>query len=108
MNSQIALALAIVLEVAGTVSMKLSEGFANTGYSIALFILYILSFTALTIALKEIDVSIAYAIWAGAGTALISLIGVYYFQEPATAIKIGSIGLIIIGVVGLNLSGAGH
>ena len=108
MNSQIALTLAIILEVAGTISMKLSEGFTKTGYSIALFILYILSFTALTIALKEMDVSMAYAIWAGVGTALITLVGIYYFHEPATAMKIGSIGLIIIGVVGLNLSGAGH
>ena len=108
MNSQIALLFAILFEVAGTTSMKLSEGFSKTAPSVALFIFYILSLTALTYALKEIDVSVAYAIWAGVGTGLIAMIGVYYFNEPVTAIKIGSIGLIIIGVVGLNLSGAGH
>jgi small multidrug resistance pump len=51
-------------------------------------------------------VSVAYAIWSGVGTALIASIGVLWFKEPATAMKLISLGLIIIGVVGLNLSGA--
>ncbi len=59
-------------------------------------------------ALKKIDLSIAYAIWAGVGTALIVLIGVAHFKEPLTLIKMVSIGLIIIGVVGLSLNGTGN
>ena len=50
--------------------------------------------------------SIAYAVWAGAGTALVAVFGVAMLGEPATAIKVASISLIIMGVVGLNLSGA--
>lgn len=100
------LAGAIVFEVAGTVSMKLSEGFNKLIPSILLVVFYIISFAALTLALKKIEVSLAYAIWAGVGTALIAGIGIIYFKEPATIIKLISIGLIIAGVVGLNLSGS--
>lgn len=60
----------------------------------------------LTIALKKIDVGIAYAVWAGIGTALIAGIGMFYFKEPMNLVKVVSILLIIIGVVGLNLGGA--
>ncbi len=102
------LILAIVLEISGTTSMKLSQGFTKTFPSIVMFIFYILSLISLTLALKKIDVSVAYAVWSGLGTALIALIGIFYFKEPSTFIKILSIGLIIAGVVGLNLSGGGH
>lgn len=102
------LALAIVLEVSGTTCMKLSEGFTKTVPSILLFVFYTLSFSMLTLALKKIDVSVAYAVWSGVGTALIATIGVLWFKEPATAIKLISLGLIIIGVVGLNLTGGAH
>ncbi len=102
------LILAIILEVSGTTSMKLSQGFTKLLPSAAMFIFYILSLISLTFALKKIDVSVAYAGWSGLGTTLIALIGFFYFKEPSSVIKILSIGLIIIGVIGLNLSGAGH
>ncbi|WP_279605584.1 DMT family transporter [Aetokthonos hydrillicola] len=60
--------------------------------------------TALTMALKKIDVSIAYAIWSGLGTSLIAVIGIFWFKEPVNVLKIMSISLVIIGVIGLNLS----
>ncbi len=98
--------ISIILEVAGTTSMKLSEGFTKTVPSVMIFVFYTLSFAVFTYALKKIDLSLSYAIWSGAGTALIALIGIFYFKEPSSLLKIVSIGLIIIGVVGLNLSGA--
>ncbi len=73
-----------------------------------MFIFYLASLAALTMALKKLDVSMAYAVWAGLGTALIAVIGIFYFHESATFLKIISILLIIAGVVGLNLSGAKH
>ena len=100
------LVLAILLEVSGTTCMKSSEGFTRMVPSILLVVFYTLSFGMLTLALNKIDVSVAYAIWSGVGTALIASIGVLWFKEPATAMKLISLGLIIIGVVGLNLSGA--
>jgi small multidrug resistance pump len=57
-----------------------------------------------TIALKKIDVSVAYAIWAGLGVAMISIIGYVGFHEPMSLVKIISILLVIVGVVGLHLS----
>ncbi|WP_047864788.1 DMT family transporter [Rubrobacter aplysinae] len=100
------LVAAILAEVAGTTSMKLSEGFTRLGPSVAIFLLYGVAFVLLTLALKSFDVSVAYAVWAGLGVALISLVGVLYFQEPLTALKVGSLLLIVAGVVGLNLGGA--
>lgn len=98
------LALAIVLEVSGTTCMKLSGGFKEIAPSILVFVFYGLSFTAFIYALKTIDLSITYAIWAGVGLALIAAIGILYFKEPVTALKMVSIGLIVVGVVGLSLS----
>jgi small multidrug resistance pump len=102
------LAGAIALEVAGTTSMKLAEGFTKLVPSVLLFVFYAASFVALTFALKKIEVSVAYAVWSGIGTTLIAAIGILYFREAVTALKLVSILLIIIGVVGLNLSGARH
>ncbi len=101
------LALAIALEICGTTSMKLSEGFTKLLPSIMIFVFYGLSFAALTVTLKSIDVSVAYAVWSGAGTALIAAIGILWFKEPTGVLKLVSIAVIVLGVVGLNLGGGG-
>lgn len=100
------LVLAIVSEVAGTTSMKLSEGFAKPVASVAIFVFYAFSIGFLTLTLTRIDVGVSYAIWSGLGTALIATIGVVWFGEPVTALKLASLALIVVGVVGLNLGGA--
>lgn len=101
-------ACAIALEVIGTTSMKLSHGFTRLIPSVLLFACYAASFVVFTFVLKKIDISVAYAIWSGVGTALVALIGILYFRETITVIKFISILLIIIGVIGLNISGAKH
>jgi small multidrug resistance pump len=108
MNPWLALAGAIVLEVSGTISMKLSDGFTRPVPSVLIFVFYAASFAALTLALKRIDLGVAYAVWAGVGTALIAIVGILYFKEPVSVLKVFSIFLIIVGVIGLNLSGAEH
>jgi len=100
----LALSGAILLEVAGTTSMKLSYGFSRPVPSVLLFVFYGMSFTLMTIAVKKIDMSVSYAIWSGVGTALIALIGIGWFKEPLTSLKIVSIVLIVAGVFGLNAS----
>ena len=107
MREWLFLAGAIGFEVAGTTAMKISDGLSRLVPSVLLFICYAISFALLSFALKRIDVSLAYAVWSGVGTAVISAIGIFYFQEPATALKLISLSLIIAGVVGLNLDG-GH
>lgn len=99
------LALAILSEVAGTTFLKLSQGFSKLIPSVAVVIFYGLSFVLLSLTLKRLQVGVVYAIWSAVGTALIATIGVIWFKEPLTAIKIGSIALIILGVIGLNLGG---
>ncbi len=98
------LLLAIGFEVSGTVSMKLSEGFSRTGPSIAMGLFYLTSLSFLTLALKRIELGMAYAIWSGLGTAMVALVGVYWFQEHLTPGKLLSLALIIAGVAGLHLS----
>ena len=66
-------------------------------------VFYGLSIILLTLALKTMDVSIAYAVWSGVGVAII---GILWLGEPATAVKLISLALIVAGVVGLNLGGA--
>jgi len=99
------LTLAIVLEVCGTTCMKLSEGFSRLIPSILIFVFYGFSFAAFTLALKRIDLSFAYAVWAGLGVLLIGTIGFLYFKEPVSVLKIISMMFIVGGVVGLHASG---
>ncbi|MGE6630616.1 DMT family transporter [Bacillus sp. NPDC077027] len=98
------LCLAILLEVAGTTSMKLSNGFTKLVPSILLIIFYLGSLLFLTLTLKTIEVSIAYAIWSGMGIVIIACIGVFYFNESFHLLKIISIILIVIGVATLNFT----
>ena len=104
MNSYFLLLLAIGFEVCGTTCMKFSEGFSKLLPSILIFVFYALSFSLFTLALKGIDVSIAYAIWAGMGTALITVVGIFWFKEPVNALKMLSLFVVVAGVIGLNLS----
>jgi small multidrug resistance pump len=106
MKTWLLLTAAILLEVAGTTSMKISAGFTRLVPSVLIFVFYAASFTVLTLALRKLDISIAYAIWSGLGTVLITVIGIFWFKEPATALKLTCILLIILGVGGLNLGGA--
>jgi small multidrug resistance pump len=102
------LSAAIVLEVAGTVSMKLSHGFSNALPSVLLFLFYGASFTCLNFALRTIDVSVAYAIWSALGLMLVAAIGILLLRESASALKLASIALIVAGVAGLYTGGASH
>ena len=78
------LALCIISEVAGTFCMNLADGFSNLIPSILVFILYGISLSTLTLALKDLPMSTAYSIWAGTGTALTSALGVIVFHEVGT------------------------
>ena len=106
MPTGILLAIAIASEVAATVSLRYADGFTRLLPSSVVVAGYGLSFWLLALVLKHLSVGTTYAIWAGAGTAAIAVIGIVALGEPATALKLASLALIIAGVVGLNLSGA--
>ena len=98
----VVLSFAILLEVAGTTSMRLSEGFTRPTPSVLIFVFYAASFALNTLVIRVLGLSVVYGVWSGVGTVLTALIGIYYFKEPATAVKLASIGLIVIGVMGLH------
>lgn len=99
------LAAAIIFEILGTISMKYAEGFTKVVPSVLIFVCYGICFVALTIALKTLPVSMVYAIWAGVGTAIMAVVGLFFFNEPLPLQKIMATSLIILGVVMLNFSG---
>lgn len=100
------LGCAIAGEVVATTALKLSDGLTRPGPLAVVAAGYLASFALLALALKELEVSVAYAVWSGAGTAAIALIGVLAMKEPLTAAKVAGIALIIGGVVTLNLAGS--
>ncbi len=101
------LLIAILTEVVGTTLMKVSQGLTRLVPSVLMFVLYAISFIFMALALKKIEVSTAYAIWSGLGTAVIAGIGIFWFRESMNIPKLIGIVLIIGGVVLLNLKGAG-
>lgn len=96
--------LAIMLEFSGTVSMKLSNGFSRMVPSVLMFVFYGTSFTCLNYAIKYMKISTVYATWSGIGIVLISLAGGLVFHEKLPLSSILWMAIIIIGVVGLNMS----
>jgi small multidrug resistance pump len=85
MTSLFYLAAAIALEICGTTSLKLSDGFTRIGPSAAVVVFYIASFVLLSLALRGIALSVAYAVWSGVGTAVVAAIGIVWFGEAAGA-----------------------
>jgi small multidrug resistance pump len=96
------LAIAILMEVGGTTSMRLAEGFTRLAPTLLMVVFYGLSFTLNTLVIRVLGLSVTYGVWSGVGTVLTALIGIFYFKEPATTVKMVSIGLIVIGVFGLH------
>ncbi len=97
------LSLGIIFEVLGTICMKFAEGFTKWLPSVLVFVFYGLSLCLLILVLKKFEVSTAYAIWASLGTALIAVVGMVAFNETVSFTKIASIGLIVVGILGLEL-----
>jgi small multidrug resistance pump len=101
------LAVAIAAEVAGTVSLKLADGFSRLVPSIVVVAGYLLAFYSLSQALtRGLPVGVAYGIWAATGVAAIAVIGTLFLGETLTWVQVGGIGLVIAGVLALELGGA--
>jgi small multidrug resistance pump len=100
------LAVAIAAEIAGTLALRHTEGFTRPVPTVFVAVAYLFSFWLLSLTLESIPVSVTYAIWSAVGTAAIATIGIIALGESANAYKLASLALIILGVVGLNLSGS--
>jgi small multidrug resistance pump len=99
------LTVAIASEVLATAALPRAHGFTDPRWSAAVVAGYAVSIWLLTQVVKHIPVSVTYAIWAGAGTAAIAVVGVLFLDEPVTVLKVVAIALIIAGVVLINLQG---
>lgn len=97
------LVVAIAIEVASTTSLSKTEGFTNPFWSAAVLVGYGVSIWLLAVVVRTIPVSIAYAIWAGVGTALVAVAGYVFLDEPLGWVKVVFLAMIVVGVVGLNL-----
>ena len=99
---------AILLEILGTLLMSRSDGFTRLWPTLGTTGCYVLAFTLLAQTLRTMEVGIAYAIWAGAGTALVAAFGMAFLGESATTAKVLGLLLVIGGVVLLNLAETSH
>ena len=97
------LVVAGLFEIGWAIGLKYTEGFTRLWPSLWTVASMVVSLALLGIALKTIPVGTGYAVWTGIGAAGTALLGILLFAEPATALRRGSIGLIVAGIVGLKL-----
>jgi small multidrug resistance pump len=104
MNPWLILSLSILSEVVGTILLKMSNGLTKPIPTITMGICYVGAIWLMGIAAKHMEIGLTYAIWAGVGTALTAILGVFFFSENFSFFKTAGVTSIIIGVVLLNLS----
>jgi quaternary ammonium compound-resistance protein SugE len=97
------LTIAGLLEVVWAIGLKYTDGFTKIGPTAITVAAMVASVVLLGIALRDLPVGTGYAIWTGIGTIGTAVLGMLLFQEPATALRLASIGLIVAGIVGLKL-----
>ena len=96
--------LAGLAEIGWMIGLKFSEGFTRLWWSVAMLASMAVSMFCLALAIRSIPMGTAYAIWTGIGAAGIALIGIYFFGEPRTALRLGCIAIIVLGILGLKVS----
>jgi quaternary ammonium compound-resistance protein SugE len=101
------LLVAGLLEVAWAIGLKSSEGFSRLGWSAFTIVTALASFALLALAMKQLPLGIAYAVWTGIGAVGAFVFGILVMGEAATPARVGSAALIVAGLVGLKLS-SGH
>jgi quaternary ammonium compound-resistance protein SugE len=97
--------LAGLLEIAWAIGLKFSQGFTRPLASLLTILGMLASFWFLSLALKTLPIGTGYAVWTGIGAVGTTILGVILFAEPVTAVRIISIGLIIVGILGLKAGG---
>lgn len=98
------LGVAGLLEVVWAYFMKTSEGFTKPTESTITVVAMVISFWLLSLAMKELPLGTAYAVWTGIGAAGAFILGIVFLGEAATLLRIGSAALIVAGIIGLKLA----
>ncbi len=97
------LIIAALFEVGWAIGLKYTDGFSRLWPSVFTILAMIFSFQFLAQAMKTIPVGTAYAVWTGTGAVGVSILGIILFSEPRDLARIFSIGLIVVGVIGLKV-----
>jgi small multidrug resistance pump len=100
------LMLAIATEVGATAALPRTDSFTHLVWTPIVLLGYAVSIWLLAVVVREVPVSVAYAIWSGMGTALIAVVGVMWLGESWDLTKVAALGMIVVGVVVLNLHAA--
>ncbi|MBX9849154.1 MAG: quaternary ammonium compound efflux SMR transporter SugE [Rhodocyclaceae bacterium] len=98
------LILAGLLEIGWAVGLKYTDGFTRLWPSVFTILAICLSLGLLGIAVKDLPVGTAYAVWMGIGTVGTVIFGIVFFGESASLLRLASVGLILLGVIGLKLA----
>ena len=93
-----------LFEIAWAVGLKYTEGFTRPWPTVFVAIALVASMALLGVALRSLPLGTAYAIWTGIGSIGTAVLGIVLFREPATALRLACIGLIVAGIVGLKLA----
>ena len=98
------LTIAGLLEIIWAIGLKYSEGFTRFWPSVGTIIAMVLSVVLLSIAMRDLPVGTAYAVWVGIGAVGTVILGIFLFNEPTSALRMISLTLIIAGIIGLKLA----
>ena len=100
------LAVAGLFEIGWAIGLKYTDGFTRLWPSVWTGLAMVVSVVLLALAVRTLPIGTAYAVWTGIGAAGTALLGIYLFGEPATALRLACIALIVAGIVGLKLTTA--
>lgn len=99
------LGVSVVSELAGTMALKHSNGFTRLFPAMLAGACYVLAVWLMSIAMKQLEMGLTYAVWAASGIAVTAMIGMVVYGEPATAFRLVGLGLVVGGVVLLAIGG---
>ncbi|MBO4247490.1 multidrug efflux SMR transporter [Halomicrobium sp. IBSBa] len=102
------LVLAGLFEIGWAIGLEYSDGLSKPVPTIATGIALVISMVLLARAVEDLPIGTAYAVWTGIGAVGTASLGIVLFDEPATLLRLGFVGLIVVGIVGLNLVSGGH
>lgn len=105
MVAWLVIVVAGIFETGFAVALKLSHGMTRLWPTVGFAVCALTSFALLTVALRKLEVGAAYAVWTGIGAAGAAVVGMAFLGDGVSTLKLVSIGLILAGVIGLNLSG---
>ena len=100
------LVLAGLTEIAWAIGLKQTDGWTRLWPSVITALLMVISFILLSLALRALPIGTAYAVWTGIGAVGTAIVGIMFFGEPRTAIRLACIAMILVGIIGLKASSA--